>query len=221
MEEQAQTQSSLNQEIPQTSISTKQISKLFIITSFLVFLLMAGGLIYLGYQNYLLQQELNQALEQKTDKSITSVIPSTKSSPTTIIGGQCTNETLGISITIPHDWTCESEEGGWINIESELFTISISNMGRGIYCGGSQPPPNTDDSCRTSTFFENDKIDLTLFTSYGEDKEIFGGIIPLNKVEQNSKTWISITYTNMEKQKLTDSQKAQLIDVLNSITVIK
>ena len=68
MEEQTQTQPAPVQPTPTLPVPTKANIKPLTIIDVLVFLLMAGGLVYLGYQNYQLQQKLNQLSEQKTDQ---------------------------------------------------------------------------------------------------------------------------------------------------------
>jgi len=181
---------------------------------------------YFGTQRNNLNNLTSNVLQTPTNQPIISNSPSANPSPTVTVvtGGKCANEVLRVSITVPQGWICKSVADtydGWMDIKSDLFTIEISNLGRGPYCGDGPPLINTNDSCRTSTFVSNDNVNLTLFTSYDEDKEISGGIIPLNKQEQYSKSWISIKYTNMEKQKLTNAQKSQLVDLLNTISVIK
>lgn len=73
----------------------------------------------------------------------------------------------------------------------------------------------------TSVFLSNNKVNLNLYNFNGEDKEIFGGIIEANKQDQHAKPWVSIKYNNMEKQKLTSSQKTELVNLLDAIVVTK
>ena len=104
-----------------------------------------------------------------------------------------------------------------MTITSDLYTIEVSNLGRGLYCGGSGRPPNIDDSCRTTTFLSNNILDLTLYTSYGEDKEVFGTLKIAPKTEPESLTWVSIKYKDMAIRKLTDEERNELLSVVNSI----
>jgi len=63
MKEQPQTQLTPTQPAPTQAMSVKQNYKLLIVIAAFLFLLMTGGLIYLGYQNYQLRQRLNKAQE--------------------------------------------------------------------------------------------------------------------------------------------------------------
>lgn len=154
---------------------------------------------------------------------VPTLSPSPQASP--IATSKCTNNVLGVSLSVPEGWTCKSQElsneDGWIDIKSDFFTIVISNVGRGPYCGDGEPGTNVDDSCRTSTFLSNNTFNLLMYSSYGENKEIMGGVSIPNKNSQNSSTWISIKYNNMEKQNLTESQKQELLGVLNTLSAIK
>ncbi len=77
MEEQLSTQLEAAQPTPTSPVSVKQNNKLLIIIAVLVFLFMAGGLVYLGYQNYQLQQKLNKLLEQQSDQTQSGPTPTT------------------------------------------------------------------------------------------------------------------------------------------------
>ena len=83
MEEQSATQPETGQPIPTSPASLKQNNKSSIVVMVLVFVLMAGGLVYLGYQNDQLQQRLNQLLDQQANQIKPSPTPtSTQTSPT-------------------------------------------------------------------------------------------------------------------------------------------
>lgn len=84
MEEQTQPQQVSSQPAPAPSAPAKQISRPLIITTLLVFLLMAGGLVYLGYQNYQLQQKLGELLEQQTSQTQPTPISTSTQYPQTV-----------------------------------------------------------------------------------------------------------------------------------------
>jgi len=75
MDERTQAELTLNQPLSAPKASAKQNYKLLIVIACLFYLLMAGGLSYLGYQNFQLQQKLNQFLLQE-DVNQASLTPS-------------------------------------------------------------------------------------------------------------------------------------------------
>ena len=75
MEEQSQRQPVSTQPVSTPQIPVKRDNISLIIVFVLVFLLMAGGLVYLGYQNYQLQQKLNQLLGQQANQTQPSPSP--------------------------------------------------------------------------------------------------------------------------------------------------
>lgn len=79
MEEQSAPQPVVTQPSPSFPVPTKHNTKPLAIIAVLVFILMAGGLVYLGHQNYLLQQKLNKLLEQQSDQTQPSPTPTTDS----------------------------------------------------------------------------------------------------------------------------------------------
>ncbi|MBI4028878.1 MAG: hypothetical protein HY376_00755 [Candidatus Blackburnbacteria bacterium] len=86
MEEQGQPQPVSAQSASTCPVPIKQNNKLLITIAGLVFLLMAGGLIYLGYQNYQLQQRLDQLSKQQNNQIITSPTPTAKGEVSTFTG---------------------------------------------------------------------------------------------------------------------------------------
>lgn len=52
----------------------------------------------------------------------------------------------------------------------------------------------------------------------GEDKEIYGNILKANNKPGTPVPWISVKYQNMGASPLTDNQKNELIEILNSIS---
>lgn len=60
-----------------------------------------------------------------------------------------------------------------------------------------------------------------MFTSYGEDKEIWGFIENTMNQKNEPITWISVKYQNMGKTKLSDLDKNELIKTLESVEILK
>lgn len=89
MQEQTPSQPVSDQQIPTSPVPVKQNNKPSIKVAVLVFLLMAGGLVYLGYQNSQLQQKVNQLSKQQTDQGQPTLSPTT--SPTSSTPDQTAN----------------------------------------------------------------------------------------------------------------------------------
>lgn len=129
-------------------------------------------------------------------------------------GKECTSTPLGFTITIPESWTCEvddvDETQGSVTIEGDGIMIQSSNLGRGGPCSG---VGEEIDSCTETIFFENDNIALTLYENEGDATviEVFGGLTV------GEKPWMSLTWTDMGTEKLTDAQNAAIQAVLGSI----
>ncbi len=139
---------------------------------------------------------------------------------TLVKSGVCTNKILGLQITLLDGWTCGiseyTETDGSIELTSDLFTVTITSLGGDGYCGGGPKTPESEAACQITEFLRNDKVNLDLFTYYGEDKRIEGAI----NFDIIEKRFIRITYKNMEKQKLTATQKQELIDLFNTIEIL-
>lgn len=155
--------------------------------------------------------------------SVPTATPNSYPREVTVTGGECINNSLGLSITVPGDWICKSTEhsnvDGWISITSDVFTINISNLGRGPYCGDGPTTPT--NICKTSKMPLASKVDTWLYNYNGEDGEISGAITATNEFGQKSNSWISIEYKDMKRQKLNPSQKTDLVKVLDTIKVLK
>jgi hypothetical protein len=104
MEEQIQNQPVSEQSAPTPPVPSKINSKLLTIIVLLVFLLMASGLVYLGNQNYQLQQRLNQFLEQQPSQTQPSPTPATI--PEETLENTYTNQYLTFSY--PKSWQSEN-----------------------------------------------------------------------------------------------------------------
>lgn len=86
MEEQAQPQPTSTQPISSSPVPAKPIKKPYIIVVAFAFLLMAGGLAYLGYQNYQLQQKLDSLAIQQNNQTTVSPSPAAKAGMLTFTG---------------------------------------------------------------------------------------------------------------------------------------
>ena len=86
MEEQALPQPASSQPTTTPPAPVKQSNKLLIPVAASVFVLMAGGLVYLGYQNYQLQQRLDLLSQQQSNQITVSPTPTAKSEVSTFTG---------------------------------------------------------------------------------------------------------------------------------------
>lgn len=129
----------------------------------------------------------------------------------------CLNKSLNFQLTLPNEtWQCDSKEdprAGWVNLTSPVFTIAISGLGRGPYCG---EDPDPEHLCATKPFVLSDRFTFTMYSYKGEDKEVFSELGEVIKTNP----WISIKYKDMETKQLTDSQKQELLQLLNSLKTI-
>jgi len=125
----------------------------------------------------------------------------------------CSNEGINISTQIPSNWSCESKES-FLTLKSDIFTISMSNLGRGGPC------PMGDDApkCVATDFYTRDAIKIETYTSGPDSKSIFGSLD--NSNPEVGITWIEIGYPNMVSRDLTASEKTELFRVLDSIKKI-
>jgi len=209
----------------QSPIDHQNRTVLFLAIGFVVLLvLLSGTSYYVGKkQNSTVPTATPVAQAFPSPTQIHNVIASPEPLPSEVqkVYGICSSKNIGVSLKLPTGWTCDSSDNNFLSIKYDIFDITISNMGRGPVC----EPVNENDSCTTSPFLINEKVNLEVWTSLGEVKEIFGGIVPLNTKERLAEgvggmTYISIQYSNMDKQMLSDSQKQQLIDVLNTIMIL-
>jgi hypothetical protein len=126
---------------------------------------------------------------------------------------QCTGHLTGILLTMPNSsWNCsnfisESEREG-VAVSSQVFDIKITHhVGRGLFCD-----PNISQECVVTPFYENDMVKLDLYTSSGENKEILGHI-----PRSGGDILISIKYLNMETRDLTETERDELVQFIDSI----
>ena len=94
----------------------------------IVFLLMAGGLVYLGYQNYHLQQKLNKLLEQQTNQIQPSASPS-PASQTAMSGKSYTDPFNAFTFDYPDNFLVQGGiyQGGYDNKEL-LITLQVAGI---------------------------------------------------------------------------------------------
>ena len=114
MEEQIPTQPVPAQPVSTPPAPVKQNNKLLIIIASLVFLIMAGGLVYLRYQNYQLQQRIDELLKEKVGQSSFETQSNSLLSPTpdlTSTRKTYTKKEYKLSFKYPPGFTIE--EGGF------------------------------------------------------------------------------------------------------------
>lgn len=118
MEVQSPTQPETIQQPSTPPVPVIQNSKPLIIAATLVFLLMAGGLVYLGYQNYQLQQRLNQLLEQQTNQIQPTPTPtSTQPSPTTsTVSSSTPKPAKKLTYSLPANWKTLTDTNGRLEV---------------------------------------------------------------------------------------------------------
>jgi hypothetical protein len=146
-----------------------------------------------------------------TNTTLPTETPALQASPTPSI--QCTGYLTGILLTMPApSWSCSNfisdngREG--IAVSSQVFDIKITyNAARGLFC-----QPNQSQECVVTSFYENNMVRLDLYTSAGENKEIFGHI-----QRSEGDILISIKYLNMETKDLTQTEMAELVQFIDSI----
>ena len=134
----------------------------------------------------------------------------------------CASKDLGFTMEIPRNWTCKpiSEENTpdaslWATITSDKYTIHISTLGRGPYCGDGPSTEPEPKSCEYTDFFNNETLSVSMWTYDSLDREIFGYFKA--KSPNGLYAFVSITYENIEYSPLSETEKTQLIEVLSSI----
>ena|SRR3990172_2996912 len=118
MEEQVQ--SDLNLSVP-----LKQSNKSLVVVVALFFVLMAGGLVYLGYQNYRLQQRLSSLLEQQQSQiqQAPSPVPTFPPSFAEFMGWKPLIG--GFVVNLPPTWSASSFDGGPFS-EIRIYASNVS-----------------------------------------------------------------------------------------------
>src|SRR3989338_1360741 len=152
-----------------------------------------------GVGGYFLGVKQNQTRNQQT----------TSISPDIIQPGEpvlCIGSKLGITIQVPDNWICYPGDYS-LELRSELFTVHISNLGRGPVCGSPSP------ACGNTEFYSDDQVSMELWTINNQNAEIFGTF----KKALAGLTWILIKYKDMGTRNLTASEKSELITVINAV----
>ena len=156
--------------------------------------------------------EENMAISPtKKDAQIINATPTT--APASVQTYTCSNDGIKISLQLPSDWTCKSEES-FLTLKSDIFTITMSNLGRGGPC------PMGDDApeCVANDFYTRGAIKIETYTAGPDAKSIFGSLD--NSTPEVGITWIEIGYPNMVSRDLTPSEKTELFGVLDSIKML-
>ena len=169
-----------------------------------------------------LQQLGNDIKEQRTFDQILSTFKFLETS-----SNVCKSVNLGVSLVLPNkDWSCEidnlgKDQKGWdgtLSLKTSIFLVRISSLGRGAFCSPSDNDPQSPrydptNSCTTSIFYSKNDIKLETFKLNGQIKEIFGQI--------NGGPSVSISYNNMETKELSEKDKLELFQALDSISIEK
>lgn len=126
---------------------------------------------------------------------------------------ECASGSLNSYIKYGNGWTCTTEVN-LLKLQSSKYTIEISDLGRGLPC---EYDPSVDtSSCKAELFFENGIIGLNKYSEAGVTKEIFGGFMS-GKKTKNGMVYITVSYVNQDTKNLTDSERQELTEVLNTI----
>ena len=97
MEEQTHPQPAPTQPITTSPVPKKQNNKSLVVIAAIVFLLMTGGLVYLGYQNYQLQQRFIQLLEQRAVQN--QAAPSPTASPPSPVPKDSQDQSVSVRLS--------------------------------------------------------------------------------------------------------------------------
>jgi hypothetical protein len=128
-------------------------------------------------------------------------------------GTACSSPTLGITLTIPGPaWNCEPVNESWLKLTSPLFEVNISNLGRGPFCF-----PDMDSSCQSTAFFSNEVVDLQLYSSGGQAREIFGlAEFP----DSEASVWVAITWQDMAIYALSEADLSEIIQLIATLELL-
>jgi hypothetical protein len=151
MEGQSTTQSETTELVPDTPPSSKERNKPLTLLAILVFLLMAGGLVYLGYQNYQLQQKLNGLVAQQASTDIEeqtaeSVIPAYKMLLSGALSQYCIegkididklpftlDQTVKTAYQIQNSIDCSVPDENYANMSININTPDFTGNRRSVY----------------------------------------------------------------------------------------
>lgn len=151
MEEQPQTQPTTIPVNPTPELPIKQTNRPSVIILVSVFLLMIFGLVYLGYQNYRLRQEINQLLGQQTNLTDTNSSPNISTTTNKLLLSQalsqfCTNnkinldklpftlnETIKTTYGIQDSINCFAPEESYANIALSVEKPDFIGDVRNVY----------------------------------------------------------------------------------------
>lgn len=153
-------------------------------------------------------EELNQPNEPPV--AATEIEADVPDSPE---GLPCVNPSLGIELVMPGpEWACEATNDLWLKLTSPLFEVNISNLGRGPFCN-----PSLDDSCQITPFYENDVVDLQLYSSEGQPREIFG---LAEFSDPQASVWVAITWQDMPNHALSEDESHEIQSLVSSLSLL-
>ncbi len=186
---------------------------------FIIIILAALFVLFIGLAIGYYFGKSTPVVKQKTLPTISiSPIPTATNVPTDTIEDVivvkntiCTNADLKLQISPPRDWSCESGDYSLI-LDSQNFSVTISNLGRGGPCGA---PQNEEDKCIKSLFYSRSNITINMYKESDTVGEIFGFISQPEPVE--AMTWIDILYKVKPGTEPTGAAKQELVNVLDTI----
>ncbi len=127
-------------------------------------------------------------------------------------GSVCESKTLKVKFTIPQNWTCEpSGSSGFValDIKGGNLEILLNNFPGEPPCGEAACPSPTKE------FYKSDKVTLEQYPTSG--RVIYG---TLNNITVNaSLVSVYVTYPNMKSEDISATEKNQLTNILNSLTL--
>lgn len=172
-------------------------------------------LLVVGVGGYLLYNRLGYSLPKEAYNNYSNNLvkpiqtPQLTISPSpTNYNKECSLKTNKISISLPSGWKCddatEENQGFHLKFSSDLFTVTFSNYGIGA------PQCKSNSTC--PIFYKDNKITLTRY----DDGLLFGGFKDFLK-RGESFVYIGVVYKDMDKRAVTESEKKDLVDILNLI----
>ena len=192
--------------------STKQ--QAAFIVGFIIICLIIVGSVY----------ALTQMVGKQTTPTVTPTASTADTSPsdTSDLSG-CYSEVLGIYLKLPQDWECKTtgedtsvnadQMDGSIEVKSTLFTIIMSNLGRGGPCDNGSDVDA--EKCTQKELFRSNVVSVDSFMWEGKFQEIFGSIDRRDfagiTTNESFVAWVSVTYIGSASGELTDKNDINLL----------
>jgi hypothetical protein len=144
--------------------------------------------------------------------------------PTTFLPIPCFSNLLGISLRPDYKWSCETRDVSATDsimfLKSAIFEITISNLNRSSLCVADPSLYGYNSSCQITKLYSKSNLTLDLYKLDGVNKEIFGSIISAKNPPGTAIPWVLIKYKKMESKDLSENEKKELNQLLESLTSI-